>query len=208
MSENGDPTSIALSGRRVITKSQREAIADQFRTASVNARRATVLAFHQYGLSDDRMADLLHCNPEEIAIYRQQALKAVEEDLDSLPEAPLLMAQVVIEGYANLSKTVMAISSHAIEKLVDRIEHGSDDKDTHRSIQGYMRVMIEMRDSMTDRMERYGQLPLVPKNMLGQKNYRAPEEVVPFEDQLKIVAKKAGVSLDDVRDQIIKESVQ
>lgn len=213
MSKGGLPDSvqaIMMSGGRRITAAVRDEIRKEYKESSDRSRQAMVMAFHTYGVPDEFMAQILGVNPSEIGRRKQEALQNVTAEVNSIPEGPNLVAQIVVEGYSNLSLAVASVSQRAMDVLLTRIEGGDADPKDHLALQGYMKLMIESRNALTNRMERYGMLPLVPKNYVygsvaGVQNQQA---VDPIEDHMKVIAKKNGLDFDDLKRQIIEESVQ
>lgn len=198
---------ITLDGRRVLTEAEVLELRLMFETASVRARRTLVTTYLLQGLDSKRLAKLLKVPVEEVEDHYQSALKEIEQELDAIPEGPLLVAQVVIEGYSRYVQRVMS----KIDDMVDTFDpEETDDPRDHIALQGYLKLGIDTMDKLTDRLEKYGMLPVVPQNATshgGVRNGSRNGASQDPESYLRLIAEKAGIDLEAEKRKMIQAAV-
>lgn len=198
-----EPEVRSPNGRHILTLAEVKRFQDLYRRSSVRARKALVTTYLMQGTSQKRLAEVLNVREKDIEDNYREALEEISEQLESVPEGPMLLAQVVIEGYSRL----LELSSKTLIDMLDKSirEEVSD----HNSIRAYIRLRFELLDKVTDRMEKYGLLPVVSKSLLGHGGLRGmqPKSSDNLADFLQDFAAEAGIDLEEEKRQAIEASV-
>ena len=150
------------------------------------------------------MAELLDSDPASVEQHYKDAVEEVKQEMQELPEGPLLMAQIVLEGYSRFVNKIMKDVHGSVDKMKE------EEDPSHGLIQNYYRLGLDALDSLTDRMEKYGLLPIAPKSARSQGGVRASsgpsiQDVTTF---LREVAAEQGIDLEEEAAKMIDESVK
>lgn len=143
----------------------------KFKRASDRARAQIVTTWHLQGLTEQRMADLVGVPVKQIKASLEEAVEEARAEMHLIPEGPMLMSQIVAEGYGRLNTRLFQIAHERISTLL------SEDRVDDDSVQAYMRLLIEINDKMADRMERLGFTTAPPRPGKGAGGVRPGPEV-------------------------------
>lgn len=188
----------ALSGKRILSVEERVSFQRTYEEASERSRREMVAAFLMQGVSSERMADFLDVPAEEVDAHFKVAKRQVQKELESIPEGPLLMSQIVIEGYSRYAKRVF-------REIDNRISE-ADDKD----VAPLMKLGIEIMNQVADRMEKYGfvgKTAGIPGVSHGGSRTKKADSSGTFDSVLVEIAKEHDIDLQTLKNQTINESV-
>jgi hypothetical protein len=187
--------------RRLITQEERDQIRAAYASASSRSRQAIVASFLMHGMTTDRMAKILNVPLDVINRDYSDSVDQVRSGMDSAPEGPMMMSQIVIEGYVRYHQFVMSTIHDFISK------HG-DTEEGMKHVRPMLKLGLEVLDAATKRMERYGVLYVEEKGVKKLSGGVRVGEPADPEAMLHAMAASHGVNLKLVEQEIIDASIR
>lgn len=189
-----------------LAKPNHEAIREKYKRAENRTRRAMVATFLLHGQSIEKMSKILDIPEAEVRANYDDALEEIQQEMASIPEGPLHVSEVVVEGYSRLVQRILANCEEAQQRLA--MSTFVDPK-AEMAMVAWSRLSLEAFDALTERMEKYGHLPMVPKSGLSHGGVRPGKIELKdsFDTVIREYAKEHGLNLDEETQKVIDQSV-
>ncbi|UCG11949.1 MAG: hypothetical protein JSU72_15745, partial [Deltaproteobacteria bacterium] len=158
----------AADGKKVLGPKQVKEIRSYIKRASDRSRQSVVLALLMQGVGPAQLSRFLLLDEDTIKADYENAVLELQQEMEDLPQGPLLLAKVVLEGYGRFTQRIMK----SVHTSIEAIE--AEEEPDHITIERYYRLGLDALDRLTDRMEKYGLLPIAPKTTRSQGGVRNP----------------------------------
>lgn len=182
----------AISEDVVLTDKEYARIKASLRIAAGKARHRIVSGLLLQGLTVAQIAQIQGRPEEDVKVECQEAIASVADQLEAMPEGPMLLAQTCLEGYAFFMTRVM----QATDECVTQARAGGNSKDWVAA-SSMLRLSKETMDAHIEWMQKLGMLPNFTRPVGRPKKLADPEV------QLREIAAKAGTTVEEIESSII-----
>jgi len=164
--------------------------------AAGKARTRIVAGLIMQGLTTAQLAAIQGRPEEEVRLECQESISAVADQLESMPEGPMILAQTCLEGYGFFMTRVM----RATEECLMQAQAGGNAKDW-TAASSMLRLSKETMDTHIEWMQKLGMLPNFTRPV-GR-----PKKDVDPEVKMRELATQAGTTVEEIESAIVASAV-
>lgn len=176
----------------VLTDREYARIKSSLSRAGARARTRIVSGLILQGLTTAQIAAIQERPEEEVKLECAEAIQSVADQIEAMPEGPMLLAQTCLEGYGFFMTRVMK----ATEDCLVQAQAGGNAKDW-TAASSMLRLSKETMDTHIEWMQRLGMLPNFSRPV-GR-----PKKDVDPEVKMRELAAQAGTTVEAVEASII-----
>ena len=180
----------------VLTTTEIDSIKSTLARSAGRTRARLVFAYLLQGMTPGEMAAATGRSLQEVTDECQQVMTEVADQMDSQPEGPVIIGQLVLDGYARFMQRVM----QATNSCVDKAENSSDPK-YWSAASSLLRLSKETMDGHMDWMQKFGMLPN------SGRPVGRPKKELDMSKMLEDLAAKAGTTPAAIEADIIAGAV-
>lgn len=179
----------------VLTTTEVDRVAAALARSSGKARARIVTGLLTQGLTPQQIADIQGRDVKDVQLECDDAVRAVVDQLEALPEGPILLAQVCLEGYALFTTRIMQAANECLDAA--RVGNSKD----WTAASSLLRLSKETMDQQIEWMQRFGMVPNFSRGPGRPRKEADPEE------QFALLVEKAGTTAEDIENDILASAV-